>query len=197
MADVKVKGLSDLNKLLQQLPVNVEKNVLRGALRDAAKTIEAEVKARVPVDTGRLRDSVRVSVRVRRGRVTASVYAGGQDTRKRIVNNASGRVKVKYDNAYYARFVEFGTAAHYIKAVTAKALILRSNKRASSGFARRWTSWVVEGVQHPGAKPRPFMRPALDAKAQEAVVSAAKYIRNRLANKNGLTQASEVEIEPQ
>lgn len=37
-----------------------------------------------------------------------------------------------------------------------------------------------EAVQHPGAKKKPFMRPALDAKAQDAVETMADYARNRL-----------------
>ena len=55
MADVKVKGLADLNKFLQQLPAKVEQSVLRGALRAGANVVMAEAKANdwFPVDSGR------------------------------------------------------------------------------------------------------------------------------------------------
>jgi len=49
-------------------------------------------------------------------------------------------------------------------------------------------------VQHPGSRPKPFMRPALDGRAQDAVVAAAQYMKRRLATKNGLDTSS-VEIE--
>lgn len=61
MADVKVKGLADLNKFLQQLPAKVEQSVLRGALRAGANVVMAEAKANVPVDSGQLRDGLKVS----------------------------------------------------------------------------------------------------------------------------------------
>lgn len=191
MAEVRVKGLADLNKLLQQLPAKMEANVLRGALRAGAKVLEAQVRANVPVDTGRLRDSIRVSVRSRRGRVTASVFAGGA-TKKKVTGG-----KVSYSNAYYAQWVEFGTAAHKIAAKYAKALVLRPNKQASLGVAKRWMrgGLLVEGIDHPGSRARPFMRPALDKQGQFAVVAVGQYIRRRLATKHGLDQASEVEIE--
>lgn len=197
MSEVRVKGLADLNKFLQQLPAKIEQNILRGALREGAKVIETHAKANVPVDTGRLRESIRVSVRARRGRVTASIKAGGP-TKKRIGTKKSGGVSVQYDNAYYAKWVEFGTAAHKIMAKYAKSLVLRPNARASSGFAKRWMrgELLVEGVDHPGARPKPYMRPALHSGAQDAVVAAAEYMKKRLQTKHGL-DTSGVEVEAQ
>jgi hypothetical protein len=49
-------------------------------------------------------------------------------------------------------------------------------------------------VQHPGFQPKPFLRPALDAKAAEATVAAGNYIKYRLATKNGL-DTSDVSVE--
>ena len=37
-----------------------------------------------------------------------------------------------------------------------------------------------EVVDHPGARPKPFMRPAFDGKAQAAIEAMAEYIRNRI-----------------
>ncbi len=78
-------------------------------------------------------------------------------------------------HGYLARWVEYGTAAHNIAA-----------KRGG------WLSFMgvfAKEVAHPGAKPRPFMRPALDSQAQNAVIAAAEYMRNRLATKEGLDTA--------
>lgn len=171
MAEVKIKGLKELYDALQTLPVKLEQNVMRGALRAGAKVFESEIKQTVPVAPpneknkrlyggreGLLRDSVRVSVRVRRGQVTAIVKAGGK---------AKGG-----GDAYYARFVEFGTAAHYIRAKSAKGLTLNGA--------------VFRGVMHPGARPKPFMRPAFDTQHVRAVEAAREYIRGRLASKHGI-----------
>lgn len=182
MFEIKIHGLQELHKTLQELPATIERNVLRGGLKAAGEVIKEEARRRVSVESGALRDSIRVSMRVRTkaGWVNARVKAGSTVTKKRVSARANGGVKVEYDNPWYAHLVEFGTARHYIKAKTAKALILRGNKRASSGFAKRWTSWIIEGVDHPGARPKPFMRPAFDAKAQAAIEEMADYIRQRL-----------------
>lgn len=81
-------------------------------------------------------------------------------------------------HGYIARWVEFGTRPHKIP-----------GKLAIGGQ-------VVTGVEHPGVRPRPFLRPALDARASEAVVAAAEYMKKRLAAKEGLDTA-DIDIEVQ
>lgn len=81
-------------------------------------------------------------------------------------------LKATGKHAYIARWVEYGTAAHTITAKDRKALSL-------GGV-------FFQSVQHPGARPKPFLRPALDQQANAAVVAAAEYMRERLATKHGL-----------
>lgn len=144
---IEIKGAKELYDQLQQLPAKIERNVMRGAIRAGALIIEEEAKRQVPVKSGALRDSVRVSVRAVRGRVFATIRAGN-------------------DKAFYAHFVEFGTAAHEERPQGAKSLFFAGLNRTI--------------VEHPGAQPRPFMRPALDAKAQSAIDAVADYVRTRL-----------------
>ena len=195
MSEIRVKGLADLNKFLQQLPAKMEQNVMRGALRAGANVIKDEAKRLVPVSepnsqnrrrygfyAGTLRDSIRVSARVKNGRVTASVYAGGK--------TKSGA------HVFYANWVEFGTAGHAIMAKQAngKNAARRLNRSAKRGGSLRiGGQFVGSVVMHPGSRARPFMRPALDGKAQAAVLAAADYIKKRLALKHGI-DASSVEI---
>lgn len=148
VSELHVSGLSELDKLLKELPAKVERNILRGAMRAGAKVFEGRAKELVPVKSGQLRDSIKVSTRSKRGRVSATVRAGGK-------------------KAFYAHMVEFGTARHFIKPRKRKSLFF-------AGLAR-------EVVDHPGASPKPFMRPALDGGQAEAVNAAADYIRKRLA----------------
>lgn len=70
-----------------------------------------------------------------------------------------------------SHLVEFGTQAHEIK-------------------PRRFPSLFFAGlfrkiVMHPGARPKPFMRPALDARAHAATSAVAVYVKKRLT-KEGL-----------
>jgi HK97 gp10 family phage protein len=197
---IHVKGLQDLNTFLQMLPARVEANVLRGALYAGAKVIRDEAKALAPVApptaknrrvyggyAGALRDSIRAGAMLdkKRGKVYAYVRAG---------SHGKGR-KGKGADAYYARWVEFGTAAHVIKARAGGPSAASLNRRIKKGSLRIGNAYVGASVMHPGARPRPFLRPALDGRARDAVVAAAVYMRKRLATKHGLTQASEVEIE--
>lgn len=195
MADVKVKGLRELQRFLEQLPPKLEANVMRGALRAGANLVAADAKARVPVKTGRLRESIRVSTRRSNGTVFASVKVGDRRARKKVSQRNGGGVRVQYENPFYAHFVEFGTQAHRIGVKYAKALVLRPNARATAGVAGRWVraGMLAKGVSHPGARPKPFLRPAVAAKSDEAIRTVANTIKRRLQRKHGL-DASGVEV---
>jgi HK97 gp10 family phage protein len=152
-----IKGLRELQQALDQLPEKLERNIMRGAMRAGAKVFLDEAKQHVPVASGDLRDSLRISTSVKGGVVKAAVKAG----------NAK---------AWYARLVEFGTAAHFIKPKNRKSLFL-------AGLFR-------EVVNHPGAQKKPFMRVALDAGWVAAANAVADYIRKRLT-KQGINTPSE------
>ena len=61
MTDIKVKGLEELQKFLDQLPAKMEANVLRGSLRSGAKVIANAAKSNVTSVSGELAKSIRVS----------------------------------------------------------------------------------------------------------------------------------------
>lgn len=155
MADIKIEGLADLQQLLDELPAKIEANVVRGGLRAGAKIVADEAKRLCPVGEavpkgetpGALRDSIHVSLRSKKGRVQATIKAGGA-------------------KAFYAAMVEFGTARHWIKPKHRQSLFV-------AGLFK-------EAVDHPGATRKPFMRPAIDGKAQEAVEVMAEYLKNRI-----------------
>lgn len=80
-----------------------------------------------------------------------------------------------------AHLVEFGTRPHNISA------------KVKGG----WLSFMNifrKIVAHPGTKPKPFMRPALDSMATEAVIASAEYVKKRLATKQGF-ETSHIMIE--
>lgn len=149
-----VKGLPQLEKTLGQVPAKLEAKILRGALRAGANVVLNEVRSRVPVKSGRLAKTLRISTGVRRGVVTARVVAGD---RKRGV--------------FYAHMVEGGTKRHTIRGRRGKGLRI-------GGIEGRVI--VTNRVEHPGARARPFMRPALESSATAALEAVAAYIRKRL-----------------
>jgi len=155
-----VKGFKELQKMLDTLPPRMEANIMRSALRSGAKVIMDEARANVPVADGDLRDSLRVSTRLRKGVVTATVKAGNR-------------------KAWYWRFVEFGTAAHTVSGKKGGFL-------SFGGIFKR-------SVHHPGAKAKPFMRPALDSKADAALKAVGQQIKRRLT-RQGLN-AADIEVE--
>lgn len=161
----KVDGLAELDKILKSLPVKVEVKILRGAMRAGVSVIGKRAKELCPVAKpntenrtkyqlyeGALRDSIKIRTKSKRGVVTATLVAGGTVKTKAIV--------------YYVHMVEGGTKPHIINPKAKKALFFTGISRAL--------------VMHPGAKAKPFMRPALDQTAEKAIVAAADYVRMRL-----------------
>jgi HK97 gp10 family phage protein len=177
--------LKELDAILKSLPAKVEGNVMRGALR-AGQTVmlngaRAELVAQGSVDSGELLQSLRIRQAVRSkkfGWVRMRLIAGNPI-------------------AWYAHFVEYGTATFYtgsgksrrrpyvIKAKDAegKRFSSREKRRANRGgeaSALRFMGMMVEKVVHPGSKPKPFMRRAFDKHSKAAVNAIADYIRRRL-----------------
>lgn len=153
MAEAHVKGPAELNKFMQELPVKIERNVSRGAMRAAMNTTKPVAQSNIHSISGELARGLKVGTRARGAWVVANLKATGP-------------------HRSIAHLVEFGTKAHNISA--------RRNG---------WLSFMNifrKEVRHPGARPKAFMRPALDATANSGLVAAAEYTKKRLATKHGL-----------
>lgn len=112
----KIEGLKELNEALKKLPENVAKNVLRGATNAGAAEIRKEAKLRAPVYTGTLiaKDhpppgTLKKAIMQRQMRQLSSlvkqvVHVGVRSGKG--VKDKAGRSL----DAYYWRFVEFGTS---------------------------------------------------------------------------------------
>ena len=119
MISVQVTGLKELEKALQQLPKEIQGRPLRSAVSAAAKVIVDDVKSRVPVgETGNLKTAV-YRYRSRRNSATGretffvGIRQGKAQYKDTAYNRRKGRVGKNYKTAgeaYYWRFLEFGTA---------------------------------------------------------------------------------------
>jgi HK97 gp10 family phage protein len=119
MITVQITGLKELQNALNQLPKEIQGRPLRSAVSAAAKVIVDDVKARVPVgETGNLKTAV-YRYRSRRNSATGretffvGIRQGKAQFKDTAYNRRRGRVGKSYKTAgeaYYWRFLEFGTA---------------------------------------------------------------------------------------
>lgn len=158
MTTVNIKGLAELEKALAELPDKLERNVVRGGLRAAAKVVADEAMRNVPVHRAELRDTIRFDVnKDKLLGLVAHVRAGPRKATKRKPADKRG---------WYAHMVEQGTKAHIIRAKKGKTLAIGGG--------------LLKQVDHPGATAKPFMRPAFDSKAAAAVLAFGAYVKKRL-----------------
>lgn len=146
-----------------------QENITGGqALDDLLRTLPAKMETNV------MRSALRAGAVVYLAQVKQNIPVEHGDlrksaritTRKSREGQVSASVKVGNSRAYYAHMVEFGTRAHTI-APRARAMQIGGQ-------------FVAGTVQHPGARPHPFMRPAADEKFSQAVAAVQKKIRDRL-----------------
>ena len=162
-----LKGGADVGAFLAALPAQLEKNILRGALKAGAEVIAAG--AREGCRSSEVRESIKTSSRADQGVVTAKVQTKGK-------------------GAYIAPWLEYGTDPHFISVDDAQRggmTVRRINKKTKEGSLVIGGKFVGSTVHHPGAKPYPFMRPALDNREADAIAAIGGYIQTRLT-KEGL-----------
>jgi HK97 gp10 family phage protein len=187
--DINVKGLAELQKKLDEIPAKIEGNVMRGAMRYAMKPVKDVAELNIQSDTGELAAGLKIYTILKNGVVKSVLAARGSE-------------------GYRAMWLEFGTKPHFIKVQEEekKFNIRRSAKlgvlvrESMTTINRRalqiGSNFVGPVVHHPGAKPHPFLRPALDSEAQNCVLRAGEYIKARLLKKNGI-DTSDINLEVQ
>jgi HK97 gp10 family phage protein len=149
MIETNIQGLAEIDRILKELPENIARRELAGALRAGAATIQKEAKLRAP-DSNKQHSKygdLRNNIRVRRIRASNSVGALA--------------VAVTTGRAFWAKFVEFGRAAVKIK-----------KKKVLTG-----DGITFYGTEVAAAPARPFMRPAFDAAGPRAIEAIAKRLK--------------------
>lgn len=160
MIEVKVEGLKELHELLtRKLPDEIQVRAVHPALTKAAKPIIDEARARVPVKTGKVRRSI-YSYRDRDSTKTKAI---------RSISVRSGR-RFGAKDAFYWKWVEFGRGESVIGK---KRGARRGGERARS-LGTPATGFFGKKVK--AVPPRPFMRPAFEAKKYVAIDEFKKYL---------------------
>ncbi len=109
------------------------RELLDRALFDIAIRLQNELILKCPVNTGRLRNSIKV------------------------IPQGDGLLIWMAD---YGKFVEFGTPPHVIMPTEKKALKFKGDEGII--FAKK--------VKHPGTRPNPFIRTALQTKLKKIII---------------------------
>lgn len=162
------RGGGAVDAMFADTPKKLE-GLLRGAARAGAKVIATEAKARC---------------------ISPEVESAIKVATKRTDTKMEGLVQVKGPGAFIAPWLEYGTGEHFIAvddSVRRGRSIGRINRQAGEEGASH--SLVIGGnfvgatVLHPGARPHPFMRVALDLKGAEAVAAAQAHIDSRVSSR--------------
>ena len=93
LVDIKLIGFDELERDFHRLKFSIQKRIFRNAMAKAVEPVAAAARTLVPVDTGRLRDSIATRVITSRGKILGQVYCGDE--------------MFKGDQ-YYAGMVEYG-----------------------------------------------------------------------------------------
>lgn len=169
---------------LRQLPDLLVTRILPGAARAGATLIADDAKARLGdrrASTGKgqgkvlIADSVKVRVRTRDYKIRARIFMDGP-------------------GAYVGPWLEYGTEPHFISIdpeVRAGITARRVNYRVKRGNYDLKATLIINGkpvgrtVYHDGARPFPFLRPALDTRRDDAVAEIRRRTARQLSRKGG------------
>lgn len=119
MITVKIDGLEQLKKALNQLPIDIQQRALRSAVSASAKVVvDAAIQKAPAGETGNLKKAIyRYRSRSESGTGRETYLIGVRKGKKAYADTARNRrlnrVGKKYTvqgEAYYWRFLEFGTA---------------------------------------------------------------------------------------
>ena len=163
-----IKGGVDLSAFLASLPANLERNVLRGALKAGADVIAEG--ARENCRSPEVLPTIKTTSRAEPGIVTAKVITKGE-------------------GAYIAPWLEYGTDPHFISVdpeLSGGRTARRLNRLTKGGNTDIAVTLVIGGkpvgktVHHPGAKRYPFMRPALDERESAAIAAIGNHIAGKM-----------------
>lgn len=169
-----LKGGAELDRFLAELPVNLVRKVMRGAALAGAGVIRDEARVRVRRKSGKTAKAIKTSARV---------APDGQIVAK---------VKLRGAHSFVGYLLESGVLPHLIAVSDSlrpermtrhgarKTSIRTMNQMMKRGSLVIGGQFIGQSVLHPGFAATPFLRPALDAKADEAINVMGVYIRQRL-----------------
>ncbi|NGO63954.1 HK97 gp10 family phage protein [Rhizobium daejeonense] len=162
-----VQGVAELNKKVAAIPKRIE-NAAKKAMETGAQELVDMMRRLVPVDSGDLRDSI--------GWTWGNAPAGAKVIAQSDPDSRGLRITVYAGNekAYYAAWLEFGTAPHNV---------------AKGGGNK---SFKGDAHGHPGSRAQPFFFPSYRA-LRKRVQSRIKRETRKAIKFQGPPAASEAD----
>ena len=155
---IKLEGTDKLMAAIKQALLKHKVEDVRKALKRGAMILVDKAKSNVQNSvTGVLKNSIKILPKFRGA--PSALYVGPRVKRRKRGKGEVGKIT---DSPFYAHWVEYGTSAHNL------------------GFKGRFVE--VKGRDHPGAKPKPYMRPAFDTAGQQALIQAMEDIGKMIMN---------------
>lgn len=173
---ISTSGFSALDRALAELPKATARNVLRRTLIKAGQPIAEEAQRLAPVDSGNLRDSIKVSARIK-NKVGNAEYAAAMRAGLGKQAAASALRQARRDARGLGSFAEA-----YVGPAT-KTGVIRYAHLIEFGTAR--------------LRPQPFMRPAWDATQRVALDIIKRELGNEIilaARRVGRSKKQSVDV---
>ena len=143
----KILNLARLDRKLKRLPV-LTKATIRTAMEGQAQIIVDLAKSLAPDESGALRESIGWTW----GKAPKGSMVLGA-VRSKLADDLTLTIYAGNDEAFYARWIEFGTAPHI-------------------------NGGLFEGSKHPGTNAQPFFYPAFRANRKGVKREIRKAVRN-------------------
>ncbi len=159
---MKLEGIDQLGANMRKALLTHTEAEVRKVMRRGATLIVDAARSKAPVESGLLRDSIKILPKFRGDPM--GVYVGPIVKRKRSVRTGKkGEGRTQKEQPFYAAMVEYGTDPHNL------------------GYKGKYVSG--KGADHPGARKQPYMRPAFDTQGQAALNAAMDDITKLIESK--------------
>ena len=131
--DISVLGDKELQKMLKNLDIKLQRKYVRQSINRAMLPVKNRAKALVPVNTGKLKDSIKKRARTKRG-ISRAMVVTGTKQELGIPENAKG---------YYPAAIEYGTRHQPAQSFLRKAMTelkddtLNSTAKYIAGYIKK------------------------------------------------------------
>lgn len=157
-----IRGLEEVTQAFEEMTTRVQNKVLRYALRKGANLMRDEARALAPNDTGNLKKAI-ISAASRSSDRNIIMY------KVKIKSRPYMKDGVKKDPAVYATPLEMGHL------VVGRGKGLKGGKNSK---AKQRADMKGSGVKF--VPPKPFLRPAFDAKNEAAFEAVVEEFKNKI-----------------
>lgn len=209
MTTIPLKGGKELEAFLSAFPKRLQANAVRAGLTAAARVVRDEARLRAPRESGLMAKAIRsgsprinqdgtVSIRVRLagphsyvgtfleyGVRPHLITAGDSKYNTRTLNKraSKGGGLTQLDNGMIkVSGYEYEKTVHTREGAEQRVMTIDKH-------------FIGGAIMHPGFSPKPFLRPALEAMANEAINAMGVRIRGYMKDKASLTAPATLEVD--